>query len=222
MNHPAREEWMSYLYGELNAGERANLATHLLACADCSAKVNGWQAARRDLDAWRLRSRGAAWAGKRIRTPFAHPVLKWAAAAILLSAAFGLGRLAPATASVDKVRAAIEPAIRQELRREFSQWLRDELNKTASATLAASGEQTKGLIADYAAALESNRTEEDEAIYAALDKLDSQRLADFISLKKDMDTVAVNTDAGLRQTEQQLVQLADYAQPARFPNSPQN
>jgi hypothetical protein len=34
-----------------------------------------------------------------------------------------------------------------------------------------------------------------------------------LALKKDVDTIAVNADAGLRQAEQQLVHLAGYSQP---------
>ena len=100
--------------------------------------------------------------------------------------------------------------------------MRAELNKSAADTLAASGEQTEELAADYAAALEAKRTEDNQAIYTALQKLDSQRIADYLSLKRDLDTVALNTDAGLRRTEQQMVQLADYTQPAGTSNPPRN
>ena len=70
--------------------------------------------------------------------------------------------------------------------------------------------------------MEVKRTEDYQAFNAALDKLESQRLADFVALKKDVDTMAVLTDAGLRRAEQQLVQLADYTQPANSSNSPQH
>ena len=140
----------------------------------------------------------------------------------MIGIGFGVGRFAtPATANAGKIRAAIEPEIRQKLRQEFTQLLRDELDKAASATLAASGEQTKHWVEDYAQALETKRTEESQAIYAALNKLDSQRLADLVLLKMDLDTVAVQTDAGLRRARQELVQLTDYTQPANISNSPQ-
>lgn len=210
MNHPNREEWMSYLYGELNNNERANLKAHLQNCPDCAAKVGEWQSARTHLDAWRL---------PRVRRPqigFALPVFKWAAAAaVFLLVGFSIGRLTSASADVEKVRVAIEPQMRQ----EFTRMLQQELNKTASATLAASGEQAKALLADYATAFETKRAEDNDAIFSALEKLDSQRVADYLSLKKDVDTVALNTDAGLRSAEQQLIQLADYTPPPANPNS---
>ena len=118
-------------------------------------------------------------------------------------------------------RGANQPEIRQQLRQEFTQLLRDELDKAASATLAASGEQTKRWVEDYAQALETKRTEDNQAIRDAFNKLESQLFADVVSLKKDVDTVAWWTDAGLRRARQELVQLADYTQPANSSNSPQ-
>jgi len=213
MNHPTREEWMSYLYDEVTTEEHSNLAAHLAVCPDCKTKVGEWRATRKDLDAWQLPAPRA-----RVTPP--RPMVKWAAAAaIVLAAGFGVGKVTSANPDVQQVRAAIEPEIRQQLRQEFAQLLRDQLDKTASATLIASGEQTKQLVEDFAKALETKRAGENRAIYAALNNLDSQRLADYVSLKKELDTVAVLTDASLRRTQQQLVQLADSAQPADFSNS---
>ena len=203
MNHPPSETWMSYLYGELSAGERAKLSAHLQTCPDCAAKIGDWQSAQNQLDAWRVPA-------KRRRAALALPALKWAAAAaILLSAGFSAGRFTAATVEAEKVRAALEP----ELRREFAQTLRAELDKSASATLAASAAQTKALLADYAGAAEAARAADHQAYDAALNKVTLQHDADFVLLKKDLDTVAVNTDADLRRTEQQVIQLADSTQP---------
>ena len=216
MNHPSREEWMSYLYDELNADQSANLQAHLHTCPDCKSKVNEWQAARSGLDEWRVPKR-------RGRVVLAQPMVKWAAAAaIVLSIGVGIGRLTSAPLDVQQVRAAIEPEMRQELRREFAQLFRDQLDKSASTTLAASTEQTRQLLAEFARAVEAKRTEDYQAINAALDKLQSQRLADFFSLKKDVDTMAVLTESGFRRAQQQLVQLADYTQPVNSSNSPQH
>ena len=216
MNHPTREEWMSYLYDELTPEEHSSLAAHLAVCPDCKSRVVDWRAARKNLDAWQLPARP-------VRVRLQRPLVRWAAAAaLMIGFGFGVGRFAtPATANAGKIRAAIEPEIRQQLRQEFTQLLREELDKAASATLAASGEQTKHWVEDYAQALETKRTEDSQAIRAALNKMESQLLADVVSLKNDVDTVAVYADAGLRRARQELVQLADYAQPANISNSPQ-
>ena len=215
MNHPTREEWMSHLYDELSTEEHDRLAAHLAVCPDCEARVVEWRAARKDLDAWQLPA-------KRARIVRARPLIKWAAAAaIVLAAGFGVGRITSAAADAEKVRAAIEPEIRQRLHRELAQVFRAELEKTASTTLAASTEQTRQLLAEFAKMVEAKRTEDNQAINTALDRLESRRMADYVSLKKDLDTVAVLTDASLRRAQQQLVQLADYTQPANSSNSPQ-
>src|SRR5262245_22895103 len=119
MNHPTSEQWMSYLYGELRADERAPLAAHLRNCPVCAAHVNGWQSAARDLDAWQIRARGTEPSVNQARRHFARPLVQWAAAAlILLGAGLAFGRLGSA-AEAKKLRAAIEPQIRQQLREEF-------------------------------------------------------------------------------------------------------
>ena len=215
MNHPTPEEWMSYLYDEVSSEEHGRRTAHLAVCPECKAKVVEWRAARRDLDAWPLPT-------KRARVVRARPLIKWAAAAaIVLAAGFGFGRLASATADAEKVRTKIEPEIRQRLRGEFAQLLRDELEKAASTTVAASEEQTRLLLTDFAKAVEAKRREDNQTMNAVLDRLEARRAADYVSLKQDLDTVAVLTDASLRRAQQQLVQLADYTQPANSSNPPQ-
>jgi len=214
MNHPNPEEWMSYLYDEINSQERASLKAHLQTCPDCAADLGEWQAARKNLDAWRLPR-----AAERARVAFAAPAFKWAAAAaIFLCAGFWAGRVASAPANVEKVRVAIEPQLRKQLRQELAQEFHEALDRTATATLAVAGKQARTLLADYATVFERKRIAENTAIASALDKLGQQRFADYLSLKKDLDTVAVNADAGFRSTEQQLIQLADYT-PGGLPYS---
>jgi len=158
MNHPTREEWMSYLYDELTAEEHSNLAGHLTVCPDCKTQLGDWRVARRNLDAWQLPARIP-------RPAKARPLFKWAAAAaIILVVGFGIGRFASATVTAERMRAEIEPRIRQELRRELGRLLRDELDRSASATLTASGDQANQLLADYAKALETKRAGDNEAV----------------------------------------------------------
>jgi hypothetical protein len=218
MKHPNEQEWMSYLYGESNAPERAELTKHLNHCADCAAMVSEWQATRKSLDGWRLDLRENNLRASRQRILRIQPALTWAAAAaIVLAVGFGLGRMASAASGVEKARAELRQEFAQ-LRSQQAELLRAALNQASADTLAASGEQTRVLLADYAAALELKLGNDQDAIYAALDKLDTQRLADYVALKKDLDTVAVLTDASLRRTQQELIQLADATQPMNVSN----
>jgi putative zinc finger protein len=215
MNHPKHEEWVQYLFGETKAATSRQLKAHLRSCSECREEIEGWKSNLGRLHAWKLPP---------VSTPreILQPFLKWAvAAAIMLCIGIGIGRLTFARADMESVRAAIEPAMRQQLRQEFAQLVRDELAKTASATVTASSEQTRALLADYANRVEISRAADNQAIYAALDQMDARRIADAFSLKKELDTVAVNTDAGLRNTEQELVQLAGYTQPDGSLNAPQ-
>jgi len=210
MNHPNDEQWMSYLYDESDAAQRASLKAHLKTCGECQTKVGEWQATRKNLSEWRVTAKSSP------GTPFraAAPLLKLAAAALILCAGIAIGRLDSATISPEKVRAAIEP----QLRREFAQMLNEELSMSSTATLQASAQQTKVMLADYAGAAETSRATDNAAILTALNKLSEQRLADYLLLKKDVDTVAVNTDLGFRSTQQELNQLAVYPPPGSVPN----
>jgi Putative zinc-finger len=204
MNHPKREAWVPYLFGEAKPEARKELQQHLQSCPVCRAEIDSWKHSLDLLDAWQL-PRAA-----RPREAFS-PVFRWAVAAavvLVLGVGFTLGRLTPFGGDQAKLREMIEPQIRQELRAEFVQMLHQELAKTA-ATLEATGEQTKNWLAQYARSVDA-RIETERA----------ERLADCLSLKKDVDTIAINADAGLRNTEQKLAQLADYRQPARPSNQP--
>jgi len=206
---------MSYLYGEPAKESRANLEAHLLVCPECKMRVEEWSATKKELGEWRVPVRSG-------RVELARPILKWAiAAVIVLGVGVGLGRFAaPASADTQTIRAAIEPAIRQQLQKEFTQTLQSELDRASARITAESSNGTKQLISELAKAIEQRRTDDLQTIYAALNKIDGQRIADFASIRKDLETVAVLTDVSLRHTEQQLYQLADAAEPANFSNSP--
>ena len=211
MNHPSREQWMSYLYDESSAAERALLTAHLHECADCRAKTDEWQNARKNLDTWQVRARVTRRFAQRAPLLFGRPLLHWAAAAVVvLSVGFAFGRMTAPATDVAKVRTSLEP--------EFRRLLHDEVQKAAASTLATSRGDAQTLLADYTDALERTLAEDDDAIFAALDRIESRHSADYVSLKKDLDTVAVLTDASLRRAQQQLTQLTDPTTPAELLN----
>jgi anti-sigma factor RsiW len=175
-NHPEREDLVRYLYGEIKPDLRRQLEGHLQGCAECREEFQSWKRSLHRLDAWRLPRTNAP---LEVLAPF----LKWAAAAVIvLGLGFGLGRVTARQADLETVRARVEP----EIRREFTEMLRREIDKSSATTLAQAQRQA----------------EEVGAAYYAL-------------LKKDLDTVAINTDVSLQQTERNLLQVAEYSQPAR-------
>ncbi|HEY5913001.1 MAG TPA: zf-HC2 domain-containing protein [Verrucomicrobiae bacterium] len=186
MNHPEREEWVPFLYGEAKPEMRRQLAAHLDACAECRAEIEGWQRSLRRLDHWRLPA-------KRLRAEWFPPVLRWAAAtALVLGLGIGLGRFTAGGADAEKVRARIEPQLRETLRQEMTLLVREEMSRTSATTLAAAGDQAEKLLAAYNTIQQTRRAED-------LDRL-------YLAIKKQLDTVAINT-------QREFVQLADYVRP---------
>src|SRR5437588_2561299 len=109
MNHPNREEWAPYLFGEAKPEARHRLTRHLQECADCRAEINTWQRSLHRLDAWELPDRPRP--GGQLM-----PLLRWAAAAaVILGLGFGIGRLGSGAVNAQRVRAAIEPELRKQL-----------------------------------------------------------------------------------------------------------
>jgi anti-sigma factor RsiW len=78
----------------------------------------------------------------------------------------------------------VRAQVEPEIRREFAEMLRQAIDKSSATTLAQAQRQA----------------EEVGATYYAL-------------LKKDLDTVAINTDVSLQQAQRELMQVADYKQP---------
>lgn len=175
MNHPKREDWVPYLYGEAKPDLRRQLKEHLEGCTECCDELQNWKRSLHQLDAWKLPR-------TYLRLDAFMPFMKWAAAALLvLGLGFGFGRLTARQADLEQVRSRIEP----EIRREFAAMLRQEIDKSAVTTLAQAQRQAEEVGASY-----------------------------YALLKKDLDTVAINTDVSLQQAQRELLQVADYTQPA--------
>jgi hypothetical protein len=214
MNHPQREEWVPYVFDEATPETRRRLKEHLAACSACREDLDSWQRSLGRLDAWRL---------PRFSRPaeILRPFLKWAAAAAMLFTLVGgvaVGRLITGAPDTARLKAALEADIRQQLQQEFALKLQSELAQSSSATLKAANQQAQDLLTDYINADQAKRAEDNQAILTALDRMSKRHLADYASLKQELDTVAFNTDVGLRHTEQQLVQLASYEAPSAGPN----
>ncbi len=190
MNHPTREEWMSYLYEELPSETHQNLNAHLLCCTACRTELNAWRETMGKLDTFTVPL-------KRPSPPaFAH-YLKWGLAAmLLLGLGFALARVTAPAVSANAVRAEL----RQELRAEIEQ----------TALAVGKSQQT---LNEFIKAYQSGRMEDRTNIVAILRQMELQRVSDYADLRKDLETVAVTAENKLNFTEQQIGQLAGYTQP---------
>jgi hypothetical protein len=199
MKHPTQQEWVAYLYREVDSTTRSRLEVHLAGCENCRAQLDQWRRAQQHLDSWQppkptLKSSALP--------PFSR-LVRWAAAALFMVAlGFALGR------SSSELSAETVAALRDELRGELTELVNAQFSETSSATLAAAQSHTASAIREFVDLYQSDRAAANQAISTAISRLDTA----FLSLRKDLETVALNSDVGLRHTQQQLVRLADYTQ----------
>jgi hypothetical protein len=202
MKHPDPEEWVAYLYEEIDPNTRCQLKAHLAECQACRLQLDHWQCVRQRLDSWKRpgpRPRGARF--------LSFPALaRWAAAAALM---IGFGFLVGRSSILSGEQVA---ALREELRGEVAQMVEAQMRETNQAWLAAAEAQTRSAIGELMDFYQVERLADHQAIATALSRLDAARTADFLSIRTDLETVALNSDLGLRQTRQQLVRLADLRQ----------
>ena len=144
---------------------------------------------REEIQTWK-RSLGRldSWKVSRMRlkeSPLLAPLLSWAAAAvIMLMGGILIGRATAPKPDLEKMRQALAPQIRQDLDRDMLALLQQEVARASSLTLASSQRYSDQV---------------------------AQQI--YVLLKKDIDTIAVNAAAGLNQTAQRLVELADDKEP---------
>jgi hypothetical protein len=164
----------------------------------------------------------------------AKSLIKIAAAAVLLIAAgYATGRLAaPQPPDMEQIRAAIEPTIRQRLLDETKQYLqltlangyiriqdelrqqyRQDLNRFAMQTLAASNAVTNELLTELIESINTTKTQDLRRIAAALEQMELNRLYDKTQLVSGLETLAYQTEDELQRTKQDMAHLLSYTQP---------
>jgi hypothetical protein len=189
---------MSFLYGECPPERQRELDAHLTACPACAGQVQTWRSSMNALDDWPLPARRHAprqWV----------PALKWAAAAaVVLAVGFGLGRqTSNARAEVATLKSSVAD-LTAIVEREHNFNLSNSLAIASTANT-----ETLRLMSDYARLQQEQRAADQEVIKTALRSFDL-RLG---RVRSDLQTVAVNTEAGFEQTHQNLAQLVSYTLP---------
>jgi len=222
MNHPKREEWVPYLFGEATPQTRDKLTEHLQNCPDCAAEIAGWRQSLDKLDRWKL---------PRMRARSAQgppPLLKWGvAAALLLGAGVGLGRWsAPAVDSNalrTRIEASVKSSLARELQRQFNANLqnalrtaggqitnefRTQLNSALAGVVDASAVETQRQLGELVQAFNRAREEDRQITFSWIEQIQKQHAADYLSLRTDLETVASLTDEEIRRARQSLNRLA--------------
>ncbi len=195
--HPAPEHWAEYLYDEAAPARRARLEAHLRDCPDCQRQLAQWQDTRAALDAWQL----PAARSPRPRAT-ASEAARWAVAALLvLGLGWWGGRLAaPPAPDLGALRTAVAEELRPALEREFQ----TRLDATLQAAEQRHAERVQALATAWAAA----RAEDQQATLSLYQRAERQRLSDYATLRRDLETVAIVAQDAIGRTRQQLSQLA--------------
>jgi hypothetical protein len=203
MNHPKHEEWLPYLDGEASPEASKRLSEHLKACPQCAEEMEG---RRRSIQ----KLRQLAWPHHRRATQsWIAPTIKWGlAAAVVLGIGFELGRFSTASAK------ALETVVSTQVRGELQQEMRaDLLAVFASDTQSVKDDFRRQLAQEIGQTAAKGREEERRALAELVNRLQQDQTTYYLSLRKDLETLASAADAGLRQTRRQLAQMEAYAEP---------
>lgn len=178
MNHPLPEEWIDFLYGELEPGRHRECQRHLEACAECRARVEDWRATRQELAEWKSPPARADLPPPLARPPARIGLPRLAAAAALVLAGYGLAIWGPRPGgeSADDLAARL----RGEMRAEFAAFAADQAAREA--------------------VFQQNLTQ-------TLGGLEALRQRDYQDLRREVETLAVQAADELAGTRQSLARL---------------
>jgi hypothetical protein len=219
LTHPSPEEWMEYLYEEVSPKQRQALAAHAESCESCRSRLANWERARGLLD----QDGNSATTIRKMRT---SGFLKWAAAfAILACGIYGTVKgtvnahqIADLRNSVEQsVRASLEPEIKSKLaaqQTETMESLRTELAKIRENAAIAARSSDRQLLDSIAAMTSDTRAKDRDFLISALQQLEEKRSNELAALRKELETVAVLTEANFKKAQQQIVQLASFSDEA--------
>lgn len=215
MNHPTREEWVAYLYGECDARDQARLTAHLRDCDACREQVEAWRRTMYAMSAWEL-----APGAKRTRAlvPRWAPVA--AAAAVALLVGVGAARVtAPEPVDVEALRAELALGLREEIGKEWRTalaltserlyselytQLRDDVDSaTARAVLLTRAEAGQALGA-FAEVYQEDQTQTREAVALYVRDVDDRRAREIRDLRATVRSLAGLTGREIEKTQEQI------------------
>jgi hypothetical protein len=158
-------------------------------------------------------------------------VLKWAAAAlVVLGLGYGVGHASRGGADSglrDSLVSAVKQQVQQDFRADwqavltgapeslntdFRRQLRADLQQWSARTVAASQTESQKLLLGFAETYNANRQQDQEAMLTLFDRAEQDHQAQHLSLRRALETVAVVADDKFQRTENQLGELASYAE----------
>jgi hypothetical protein len=243
-NHPTQEQWMEYLYGEMESAGRKTLETHVKECGPCREKQGEFGGTMDLLDAWRVElPEKHSLAATRNRF---QPVVKWAAAAALLvTTGFAAARFSQPQVDVAALKAEISAEVKSEVQRPLEVKMDETIEIAAEQAVANAREKLEMEVAariqeialrarsdallavrqeleELQLNLAAVRAEDRKTLNAALKKVENQWFTQLRMVREDLERVAVFSDESYRSAQRQLVQLAGYTQPVMETNEEEN
>jgi hypothetical protein len=183
MKHPTREQLVAFLYEDCDRAEKSETAQHLDTCAECRNQLQTWRATATTLHKYEVAPSLSLWERAGVKALRRSWLPFSAAAAALLAAGIVLGTHWQSRANSNQTQLVAE--LRQ----------RVEISEQENA-------KTKKLLADLSESMAENRAKDQAALVAVAQELQATR--------KDVETVAVLTEAGFKNAQNQLVRLANY------------
>lgn len=162
----------------------------------------------------------------------ASRVVRFAAAVVLLiSVGFSAGLAWGWRLNAKHLRNSVEASLKQELQSvvassyaALEDKLRDEyrqdLNRYAIQTLAASNAVTNQLLTELIATIDTSRARDLRRIATAMEQMELNRMRDSGELRDSFATFASYTDSELTRTRREMAELLSYNRPADVEANP--
>lgn len=193
---------MSYLYNELTPDERAEAERHLQHCATCREGVEQWRETMSRLDSDPVEAPAPAHLYSRRSS---H--LRWAAIAAGIAAVIGFGLGRSTSVSRAELQAELN-RVRDSVSQELHDQYREDLREVARSSVAASTIENRELLARVVKEFNQARATDRQDWLATLDRLETKRESQYLSLKAGVIDLARSTRSGFLQTENNLNLLA--------------
>jgi hypothetical protein len=233
MMHPTQEDWMDYLYEDVEPHRKAELAEHLQECQACRDEVEQWRSTMSELEKWEVAE------GRKRRVHVGRAMLRaarWAAAAVIL---VGVGAgvsqfLSAKPVDVEQlreevassVRTELEPKLRENLRTELTRnWevalqqvylqLKQEtqeesqrgMNEFAVQTFEATQYMTNEQLAELVDSINASQRHDRIWMVSALEQTEKRRQAEDNLLRSDFEILAARTNDKLQRIQEGIAQL---------------
>jgi hypothetical protein len=209
--HPSREDWVCYLYGEVDEPVKRTLEAHLEGCAECRERLHAWRGAMGLLDRWDP-GRAVGFPAHAPGIQFRREWRSWIpwlgmAASFFLCVGILLGRFT--------VHRAVEEAVSSAM----AEWETQAQTRIDAQRDADLQEMRARLIKEEQGRADAMKTamvhwvdtrilEERALVTRRLEKMGQEWASSYLLLRRNLELLAKQADQGLRQARTGLAWLA--------------